>query len=47
MGFGARVLAVGLYPFIAGDLLKIVLAAVLLPTGWKLLGYTGLAGKKE
>ena len=32
------VLAVGLYPFIGGDLLKIALAAVLLPSGWKLLG---------
>jgi biotin transport system substrate-specific component len=32
------VLGAGLYPFIGGDLLKIVLAAVLLPSGWKLLG---------
>ncbi|MHC4738346.1 MAG: biotin transporter BioY [Planctomycetota bacterium] len=31
------VLAIGLYPFIVGDLLKIALAAVLLPGGWKLL----------
>ncbi len=30
-------LATGLYPFLAGDILKILLAAVLLPTGWKLL----------
>ena len=29
----------GLYPFIAGDLIKIALAAVLLPSGWKLLGH--------
>lgn len=28
---------VGLYPFIAGDVVKIVLAALLLPTGWKVL----------
>lgn len=47
MGFSTKVLAVGLYPFIAGDLLKIALAAALLPSGWKLLEYTGLAGKKE
>jgi len=32
-----KALAVGLYPFIAGDFFKIVLAAVILPTGWKLL----------
>ncbi len=46
MGFSAKVLIVGLYPFIIGDLLKIALAAILLPSGWKLLGYTGLTGKK-
>ncbi len=32
----------GLYPFIVGDLMKITLAAILLPSGWKLLGYAGL-----
>ena len=47
MGAGTRVLAVGLYPFVAGDLLKIVLAAILLPSGWKLLEYTSLAGKDK
>jgi len=31
-------LAVGLYPFIVGDILKVVLAAAVLPVGWKLLG---------
>lgn len=31
-----RVLAVGLYPFIVGDLLKIFLAGSILPIGWKL-----------
>ena len=41
------VLAEGLYRFIPGDLLKIVLAAVLLPSGWKLLGYSGLASRKK
>jgi len=38
MGVNRTVLAVGLYPFIVGDILKIVLAAVVLPAGWKLLG---------
>ena len=32
------VLAAGLWPFIPGDLLKIALAALLLPGLWKLLG---------
>lgn len=31
------VLAVGLYPFLAGDVLKIALAATLLPFGWKII----------
>jgi biotin transporter BioY len=30
-------LSLGLYPFVIGDLLKAVLAAALLPIGWKLL----------
>jgi biotin transporter BioY len=34
---GGSVFAVGLYPFIVGDLLKIAVAAALLPAGWKLL----------
>jgi len=34
---GQGVLAVGLYPFLAGDTVKIALAAVLLPTGWKMI----------
>jgi biotin transporter BioY len=38
MGVGKAVLAVGFYPFIIGDLLKIVLAAIVLPSAWKLLG---------
>ncbi len=32
-----KALAVGLYPFVLGDLLKIALAAMILPAGWKLL----------
>ena len=31
------VLALGFYPFLIGDLLKIALAALILPTGWRLL----------
>jgi len=34
---GDAVLKVGLYPFIAGDIIKIVLAAMALPAGWRLL----------
>jgi biotin transport system substrate-specific component len=36
------VLAVGLYPFLVGDLLKIALAAALLPCGWKMIQHFGL-----
>jgi biotin transporter BioY len=43
MGFSSTVLSVGLYPFIVGDILKIVLAAVVLPAGWKLLGMLNLS----
>ncbi len=39
---GGGLLAVGLYPFLPGDLVKIGLAAVLLPGGWKILRYLGL-----
>lgn len=35
---GAQSLALGLTPFIAGDAIKIVLAAVALPAGWQMLG---------
>ena len=42
-GFNARTLATGLY-FIPGDLVKIILAAILLPAGWKLLRYSRLTG---
>lgn len=41
-GFKTTVLTLGLYPFIVGDLVKIILAAILLPSGWKLLGYSRL-----
>ena len=41
-----NVLREGLYPFIIGDLLKIALAAILLPSGWKLLGLKNSPGKE-
>ena len=47
MGISKSVLSAGLYPFIFGDLLKIVLAAALLPTGWKLLKFGGLDRKSR
>lgn len=34
---GERVLVAGLLPFIPGDLIKILLATMMLPWGWKLL----------
>ena len=34
-----KALPLGLKPFIAGDIYKLLLAAVLLPSGWKLLGH--------
>ena len=35
---GRHVVAVGLTPFIAGDVIKVALAALALPAGWKLVG---------
>ncbi len=35
------VLAIGLYPFLLGDVAKIALAAALLPAGWKLIRHFG------
>jgi biotin transport system substrate-specific component len=46
-GFNTMVLTLGLYPFIIGDLVKIILAAILLPAGWKMLGYGRLNGKSQ
>ena len=43
-GFNSMVLTIGLRPFIVGDLVKIILAAILLPSGWKLLRYSKFAG---
>lgn len=42
-----EILTVGLYPFVLGDLLKMVLAAILLPSGWKLLGQINLPAKEN
>lgn len=46
-GFNSIVLSLGLYPFIVGDLVKIILAAILLPSGWKLLGHSRLIGNEQ
>jgi biotin transporter BioY len=35
------VLSTGVLPFLAGDALKITLATILLPAGWKLIGRSG------
>lgn len=35
------VLSTGFLPFLAGDTLKIALATILLPAGWKLIGRSG------
>jgi biotin transporter BioY len=47
MGLSKSVLSAGLYPFVIGDLLKILLAAALLPAGWKLLKFGGLDRKRR
>ena len=46
-GFSVKVLTAGVSPFIIGDLLKIALAAGLLPLGWKLLESTRLGNQRE
>jgi biotin transporter BioY len=43
----SKSLSMGLYPFIAGDIFKILLATALLPTGWKLLNYGGVDLKRR
>ena len=42
-----QALAVGLYPFIAGAVAKIVFAAALLPAAWRLLSHWGITLRKE
>lgn len=44
---GGSVLAIGLYPFLAGDALKIALAAALLPAGWSLIRYFGFEKRAQ
>jgi biotin transport system substrate-specific component len=46
-GFSRMVLTLGFYPFIIGDSIKIVLAAILLPAGWKLLRHSRFTGERE
>ncbi len=41
-----QVIAVGLAPFVVGDLLKLALAALALPGGWALLGRPGGGAEK-
>jgi biotin transport system substrate-specific component len=41
VGWDKPVLAWGLTPFILGDLLKLALAAAVLPLAWKLVGHPG------
>ena len=36
-----RVLALGFLPFVPGDLVKLLVAAAMLPAGWRLLGRMG------
>ncbi len=43
--YAKSILAVGLYPFIIGDIIKIAIAAALLPAGWKLLNKIGSANR--
>jgi biotin transport system substrate-specific component len=42
-----KIMNVGLYPFVPGDLLKIALAAILLPSAWKLLGPAKLPARED
>lgn len=42
-GFVGReaVLSTGVLPFLIGDALKVALATILLPTGWRIVGHSG------
>jgi hypothetical protein len=40
-------LAIGLYPFLGGEVVKVALAMALLPCGWKMIGYFGLDGTAD
>ncbi len=43
IGFDKPVLALGLYPFIPGDIAKAVLAAIAFPAAWKWLSAKGMS----
>jgi len=45
-GMSRMVLTAGLYPFVIGDILKIIIAAAILPAGWKLLATAGFKSEK-
>lgn len=42
-----KVLALGFYPFIPGDLMKLALATVLLPSGWKIVEGLGIGSGNQ
>ncbi|AMS39766.1 biotin transporter BioY [Aminobacter sp. NyZ550] len=42
VGWDKPVLAFGLYPFISGDVMKAVLAAIAFPAAWKWLSHKGI-----
>lgn len=44
---GRGLLALGLYPFLTGDAVKVALAAILLPAGWKMIRYFRLDKKQS
>jgi len=37
-----KALALGFYPFMAGDLTKLALATIFLPSGWKIVEWFGM-----
>ena len=41
---GGHVIGLGLLPFVSGDILKLIIGTLLLPTGWRLLGRGGADG---
>jgi biotin transport system substrate-specific component len=43
----SETLAIGLYPFLAGDLVKIVLAVAILPSAWKIFAHFRVDRTKE
>ncbi len=46
VGISKRLLIQGLYPFIFGDIVKIFLAIVLLPSVWKILKHSGFLAEE-